>query len=153
MALHVSREQAAAHGVPAAAAGSSERGERGTALPQALETVQVVENEGGGYVVVEFSATTAEELLALLARLGEVPLPPYIHRDRPDAAAPDLAGQAADRERYQTVFARVPGSVAAPTAGLHFTPQVLAALRARGIESVTVTLHVGPGDLHAAAQR
>jgi S-adenosylmethionine:tRNA ribosyltransferase-isomerase len=106
-------------------------------------TVQVLANEGGGYVIVEFAATSADELLALLGRIGEVPLPPYIQRA--PAADPDSAAAAADRERYQTVFARVPGSVAAPTAGLHFTPQVLAALRARGLEVAEVTLHVGPG--------
>jgi S-adenosylmethionine:tRNA ribosyltransferase-isomerase len=67
--------------------------------------------------------------------IGHVPLPPYINRsDRPD-----------DRERYQTVFARTRGSVAAPTAGLHFTPSILDALRARGIEHAEITLHVGYG--------
>jgi S-adenosylmethionine:tRNA ribosyltransferase-isomerase len=71
----------------------------------------------------------------VLARAGHVPLPPYV--TRPDAAA--------DAERYQTVFARAPGAVAAPTAGLHFTPALLARLAARGVERATVTLHVGPG--------
>ena len=70
-----------------------------------------------------------------LERLGHVPLPPYISRE-------DRAG---DRERYQTVYARERGSVAAPTAGLHFTPQVLARLRERGIETAEITLHVGLG--------
>lgn len=69
-------------------------------------------------------------------RAGEAPLPPYIRR-----AAPDPADQAA----YQTTFARVPGSVAAPTAGLHLGPAVLAALAAAGIERAEVVLHVGPG--------
>jgi S-adenosylmethionine:tRNA ribosyltransferase-isomerase len=68
-------------------------------------------------------------------RIGHVPLPPYIKR----------ADEAADRERYQTVFAREKGSAAAPTAGLHFTPQVLDACRARGAEIAFVTLHVGLG--------
>jgi S-adenosylmethionine:tRNA ribosyltransferase-isomerase len=68
-------------------------------------------------------------------RIGHIPLPPYIHRDdRP-----------ADRERYQTVFARERGSIAAPTAGLHFTPDLLQTLRGRGIETAEVTLHVGYG--------
>jgi S-adenosylmethionine:tRNA ribosyltransferase-isomerase len=71
----------------------------------------------------------------LLDRLGHVPLPPYMHRE-------DLPG---DRERYQTVYARERGSVAAPTAGLHFTPAILARLRERGIETAEVTLHVGLG--------
>jgi len=67
---------------------------------------------------------------------GEMPLPPYIRRAAPDAD---------DARRYQTVFARAPGSVAAPTAGLHFTEPLLAALAARGVERAEVVLHVGPG--------
>lgn len=70
-----------------------------------------------------------------MERIGHVPLPPYIHR-------PD---QPADRERYQTVFARRRGSAAAPTAGLHFTPEILDACRAAGAEVAPVTLHVGLG--------
>lgn len=70
---------------------------------------------------------------------GEVPLPPYIHRAHGDPR------EASDRERYQTVFARVPGAVAAPTAGLHFTPELLASLAARGVEIAFITLHVGLG--------
>ena len=73
----------------------------------------------------------------LMARAGGMPLPPYIARRR----APD----AEDRARYQTVFARLPGSVAAPTAGLHFTPRLLAALEERGVRRAFVTLHVGAG--------
>lgn len=76
-----------------------------------------------------------DDFYAALERIGHIPLPPYIHRD-------DVA---ADRERYQTVFSRERGSVAAPTAGLHFTPQVLEALSARGVETARVTLHVGLG--------
>lgn len=75
---------------------------------------------------------TPEELLE---RYGHVPLPPYVHR--PDSPA--------DRERYQTVYAREEGSVAAPTAGLHFTPALFEALRARSVETAEVVLHVGPG--------
>jgi S-adenosylmethionine:tRNA ribosyltransferase-isomerase len=89
----------------------------------------------GEYVDVAFDASH-EELAAYIERHGEVPLPPYIRREQPDRA---------DRERYQTVFARAPGAAAAPTAGLHFTPELLAALAARGIERATITLHVGPG--------
>jgi len=74
-----------------------------------------------------------------LDRIGHLPLPPYIHRDK---AAPNTSE---DRERYQTVYARERGSAAAPTAGLHFTPEVLDALRARGVELATITLHVGLG--------
>ncbi len=72
----------------------------------------------------------------LLAAHGTVPLPPYIRKGRAEAA---------DSERYQTVYARHPGSVAAPTAGLHFTPEVFAELQARGIGTASVTLHVGLG--------
>jgi S-adenosylmethionine:tRNA ribosyltransferase-isomerase len=68
--------------------------------------------------------------------LGETPLPPYIRREAPQ---PD------DAERYQTVFARVPGSVAAPTAGLHLSPRLLDALSAAGVECAELVLHVGPG--------
>jgi S-adenosylmethionine:tRNA ribosyltransferase-isomerase len=70
-----------------------------------------------------------------LDRVGRVPLPPYIHR----------TADGGDEARYQTVFAREPGAVAAPTAGLHFSPELLAATEARGIRRATVTLHVGPG--------
>jgi S-adenosylmethionine:tRNA ribosyltransferase-isomerase len=71
----------------------------------------------------------------VIDRLGHVPLPPYIKR--PDSPV--------DRERYQTVFARVRGSVAAPTAGLHFTPELLDRLEASGVERASITLHVGYG--------
>jgi S-adenosylmethionine:tRNA ribosyltransferase-isomerase len=76
-----------------------------------------------------------DDFYASLDRIGHIPLPPYIHRD--DAAE--------DRERYQTVYSRDRGSVAAPTAGLHFTPQMLDAVAARGVEIARVTLHVGLG--------
>jgi S-adenosylmethionine:tRNA ribosyltransferase-isomerase len=76
-----------------------------------------------------------QDFFGWVERLGHIPLPPYI--DRPD--------QAEDRERYQTVYARERGSVAAPTAGLHFTPEIFDRLRLRGIELAEVTLHVGLG--------
>jgi S-adenosylmethionine:tRNA ribosyltransferase-isomerase len=76
-----------------------------------------------------------ENFFQILDRIGHIPLPPYIHRD--DAAA--------DRDRYQTVFARKRGSVAAPTAGLHFTDAMLENLRERGVEIARITLHVGLG--------
>jgi S-adenosylmethionine:tRNA ribosyltransferase-isomerase len=76
-----------------------------------------------------------DDFFAALERIGHIPLPPYIHRD--DAAT--------DRERYQTVYSRERGSVAAPTAGLHFTPQILDSLTARGVEVARITLHVGLG--------
>ena len=75
------------------------------------------------------------DFLERLERLGHVPLPPYIGRaDRPE-----------DRDRYQTVYARERGSVAAPTAGLHFTPEILGRIRERGVEIAEITLHVGLG--------
>jgi S-adenosylmethionine:tRNA ribosyltransferase-isomerase len=77
----------------------------------------------------------AGTLDAALGRLGHIPLPPYIHRaDRPE-----------DRDRYQTVYARERGSVAAPTAGLHFTEDVLRRLQERGVGRAELVLHVGPG--------
>ncbi len=87
----------------------------------------------GHWLAQPEEAGTAAELLA---RFGNVPLPPYIRKGR---AGP------ADRERYQTVYAQHPGAVAAPTAGLHFTPELFETLRQRGIDTAFVTLHVGPG--------
>ena len=75
------------------------------------------------------------DFFAAVERIGHIPLPPYI--DRPDGPA--------DRERYQTIYAREKGSAAAPTAGLHFTPEILAQIHERGIETAEVTLHVGLG--------
>ncbi|CAI8007891.1 S-adenosylmethionine:tRNA ribosyltransferase-isomerase [Geodia barretti] len=72
-----------------------------------------------------------EEAESGIDRLGEMPLPPYIHQ------------RLSDPERYQTVYSRQPGSVAAPTAGLHFTPGLLDAMRDKGVETAFVTLHVG----------
>ncbi|MES2719783.1 MAG: tRNA preQ1(34) S-adenosylmethionine ribosyltransferase-isomerase QueA [Pseudomonadota bacterium] len=82
-----------------------------------------------------FLLAADEPWQGLMARLGEMPLPPYFGR----------AAEASDQERYQTVYAQEAGSVAAPTAGLHFDEPLLAALRARGIETAFVTLHVGAG--------
>jgi S-adenosylmethionine:tRNA ribosyltransferase-isomerase len=76
-----------------------------------------------------------EDFFGVLDRIGHMPLPPYIHRE----------DSFADRERYQTIFAGQPGSAAAPTAGLHFTPEMLGRLRAKGVQVETVTLHVGLG--------
>jgi S-adenosylmethionine:tRNA ribosyltransferase-isomerase len=76
-----------------------------------------------------------DDFFVTLDRIGHIPLPPYIRRD--DAAA--------DRERYQTIYSHERGSVAAPTAGLHFTPQILDTLTARGVEIARITLHVGLG--------
>ena len=87
------------------------------------------------------AAGAAPAFEAWLSRVGHVPLPPYIRR----------ADEPGDRERYQTVFARETGSVAAPTAGLHFTDALLDEIRARGARVATVTLHVGPGTFRPVA--
>lgn len=89
------------------------------------KTIQVRE---GGWRILEFN----EEVESYLDELGEVPLPPYIHRK-------------VKEEDYQTIFARVNGSVAAPTAGIHFTDELLERIEAKGVEILYVTLHVGPG--------
>ncbi|MCL4500343.1 MAG: tRNA preQ1(34) S-adenosylmethionine ribosyltransferase-isomerase QueA [Deltaproteobacteria bacterium] len=85
--------------------------------------------------VAEVRFWAAEEVLPKVLEHGEVPLPPYIQRA---AAEPD-------RANYQTMFARQTGAVACPTAGLHFTPEVLQELAGKGIKTVSITLHVGPG--------
>ncbi|MEM6639279.1 MAG: tRNA preQ1(34) S-adenosylmethionine ribosyltransferase-isomerase QueA [Pseudomonadota bacterium] len=90
-----------------------------------------VTGRDGGLFVLEFS----DDVLGYAERFGDIPLPPYIQRKTDDA----------DSERYQTVYASQPGSVAAPTAGLHFDDALLAELDARGIHRATVTLHVGAG--------
>lgn len=90
---------------------------------------------------VELSATDGEStpVEELLERYGRMPLPPYIERERGELPNPD------DRERYQTVYAEHPGAVAAPTAGLHFTTELLEELASMGVEHAMVTLHVGLG--------
>ena len=104
---------------------------------------RTVAREGDGAVwTVELRDPDAPRtpIPALLERAGRMPLPPYIRR-----AAEGDPRDAADRERYQTVYATEPGAAAAPTAGLHFTPELLDALAARGVRRATVTLHVGLG--------
>jgi S-adenosylmethionine:tRNA ribosyltransferase-isomerase len=96
-------------------------------------TAVEVEGREGEFFLLRFP--DGQAATAVLQALGEIPLPPYIERT-PDSA---------DRERYQTVFARDPGAVAAPTAGLHFDQAMLEAIRARGVELGYVTLHVGAG--------
>jgi len=102
-------------------------------LPEGTGTWTAALGDGRWRLRLEVPAPVS----AWLERVGEVPLPPYIRRPGGPTAV--------DRERYQTTFARVPGAVAAPTAGLHFTPGLLAAADAAGIGHVTLTLHVGPG--------
>jgi S-adenosylmethionine:tRNA ribosyltransferase-isomerase len=96
---------------------------------------EVIGDLGAGRFGLEFHHDG--EFNAQLEVLGEPPLPPYIRRGR--------GAEALDRERYQTVYAAKPGAIAAPTAGFHFTPKLLAKLSARGIERALLTLHVGPG--------
>jgi S-adenosylmethionine:tRNA ribosyltransferase-isomerase len=100
--------------------------------------VKVIAPLGDGEYEIELAS--AESASAILARVGRMPLPPYIKRGKDH----DDRDQA-DRESYQTVYARASGSVAAPTAGLHFTSTTLEQLDAAGIERATVTLHVGLG--------
>lgn len=92
-------------------------------------------SHGGGRWRLRF--VVAEPFDVWLARVGEIPLPPYIRR--PDGPT------SRDAERYQTVFGRRPGAIAAPTAGLHLTPELLTRLPEHGVEYTAVTLHVGPG--------
>ena len=94
---------------------------------------EVLERNYFGQRLLRFNPV--DDFYAVLDRIGHTPLPPYIRRD--DAEA--------DRERYQTVYSRERGSVAAPTAGLHFTPQILEALTSHGVEIARITLHVGLG--------
>lgn len=91
----------------------------------------VMRERQGEFFLLDFAVPVAEVLL----RIGHMPLPPYI----------DRADTAFDRERYQTVYAEKPGAVAAPTAGLHFDREILAALAQKGVRSTAITLHVGAG--------
>lgn len=92
---------------------------------------EVIEKRGDGYIV-RFSNT---DTALMQERYGNIPLPPYIGREAEES----------DAERYQTVYARHPGAVAAPTAGLHFTDDILDRIRAKGVTTLSLTLHVGPG--------
>ena len=97
-------------------------------------TATVLTTPGGGEYSVKFTSPMAT-LEEAIARAGKLPLPPYITRDVAQS----------DGERYQTIYARKVGSVAAPTAGLHFTEEIFAALEAKGVERCFVSLEVGPG--------
>lgn len=108
------------------------RGQEVTWAEGALQATVLAREADGTLRVWLRAEGTVEDAIA---RFGRMPLPPYIRRD----------AHARDAERYQTVFARTPGAVAAPTAGLHFTPELLQAMQARGHRVTYVTLHVGPG--------
>jgi S-adenosylmethionine:tRNA ribosyltransferase-isomerase len=97
---------------------------------------EMVEKSPEGEVTLRFDLPP-DQMRAALERHGAMPLPPYIRRPR--------GGDPADRANYQTMFAREEGAVAAPTAGLHFTPALLDRIAVRGVDWLTVTLHVGPG--------
>ena len=102
--------------------------------PVTLNATRLSQNDQ--YAEIAFSWTPSDlPFASVLEAAGEIPLPPYLHRD----------AEPADRDRYQTVFARYDGSVAAPTAGLHFTQPLIAALREKGFRFDEVTLHVGAG--------
>ena len=111
----------------------------GASLDLGADLRGTVRGRSGDRFLVSLEAH-AGELEQVLERVAGVPLPPYI--ERPEPVDPALA--ALDRERYQTVFARHPGAVAAPTAGLHFTHETLRALESKGVRIAWVTLHVGP---------
>jgi S-adenosylmethionine:tRNA ribosyltransferase-isomerase len=96
---------------------------------------EILERHFFGRRLVRLWAEDGGSVTDAIEAIGHVPLPPYIHR----------ADEAIDRERYQTVYARERGSIAAPTAGLHFTPELLDRIEARGVERAAVTLHVGYG--------
>jgi S-adenosylmethionine:tRNA ribosyltransferase-isomerase len=100
-------------------------------------TAEVIDAGDFGERTLRFSPVA--DFHAVLERIGHLPLPPYIHRSK------DEPNTVQDRDRYQTVFSRERGSAAAPTAGLHFTPEILSALQRRGVEVQTLTLHVGLG--------
>jgi len=98
---------------------------------------RVLELLDGGKVTIELSYSSDKELSVILENYGQVPLPPYISRKEGSTTE--------DRERYQTVYAKNPGAVAAPTAGLHFSEDLLQAIRDKGIDFTGITLHVGHG--------
>jgi S-adenosylmethionine:tRNA ribosyltransferase-isomerase len=100
-------------------------------------TARVIERQDGGVCLLELDNKAAAE--TALNEIGFPPLPPYIHRDH------DWSKAEADRKRYQTVYARQSGAVAAPTAGLHFTEELLGRLGESGVRTARVTLHVGAG--------
>ncbi len=109
--------------------------------PLELPIIAADGDTGGRLVRFPADCTSPEAIEALLARYGEMPLPPYIHEH-----------DASDEERYQTRYAERPGSVAAPTAGLHLSDALLARLRERGVEIAAVTLHVGLGTFRPVEQ-
>lgn len=107
--------------------------ENSSSLPTQLTATVLETDAATGGRLLQFNVPTGKSLVSVLDDFGEIPLPPYI-----------TASTAAD-EQYQTVYAQQPGAIAAPTAGLHFTPELLEKLRDRGINQAYITLHVGVG--------
>ncbi len=106
-------------------------------IPDPLLHATVLSTGEFGERTLRFAPTP--DFISIVERIGHMPLPPYIHRDKHQPDSPE------DRDRYQTVYSQQSGSAAAPTAGLHFTPEILSALTARGVELAYITLHVGLG--------
>ncbi len=101
-------------------------------------TCRVIEKRDNGTIAIDFGMPP-EDVLAWTDRVGEVPLPPYIHQSQVESRKSKVAAT------YQTVYAKTVGSVAAPTAGFHFTPELIEKLKSQGVRFATVTLHVGLG--------
>lgn len=119
--------------------GSGSKTRAGQRLLLCGERIKAELTEVGEHGHVTVKVKTNEPLMQVLEKAGEIPLPPYIERGPKDSR------NEADRERYQTVFASQAGAVAAPTAGLHFTEELLQAIRKAGADTCEITLHVGPG--------
>ena len=124
----------------------------GVVLASGKVRAEVLDVRGGGRVRLRLNHD--RPLLEILDEEGVAPLPPYIKRghpssdgfaDAPEAGRAPASDREKDRSRYQTVYARIPGAVAAPTAGLHFTPEMIKECRDMGVQEAYVTLHVGPG--------
>ncbi len=117
---------------------SSKRPKPGTTLYLGPELeAEVLELQDGGKVQIKLNYSLEKDLPAILEKYGQVPLPPYISRVEGSTEE--------DRERYQTVYAKKPGAVAAPTAGLHFSNDLLQKIHEKGVNSTQITLHVGHG--------
>lgn len=117
---------------------SSKRPRPGTHLTLGPElNALVLDHLDGGKVTIELSYSCDKDLPTILEHYGHVPLPPYISRKKGTTEE--------DRKRYQTVYAETPGAVAAPTAGLHFSKKLLQCIKQKGVQTTTITLHVGHG--------
>lgn len=110
-------------------------------IEESVFKAKVIKKDSEDGVLIEFLCL-ADELDLMLKQYGSMPLPPYIKRDKPGG---NLWNKYNDKENYQTVYAKHDGAVAAPTAGLHFTKNILDKLDAKGVQRVFVTLHVGAG--------